>query len=69
VSGIDNAEDDERIALADVQKSTDQHIAIIDEGKLKGFGTLDQLKQGADSLESLFVSLVGGSQKGALSWL
>jgi len=44
-------------------------IAIIDEGKLKGFGTLDQLKQGADSLESLFVSLVGGSQKGALSWL
>jgi len=44
-------------------------IAIIDEGKLKGFGTLDQLKQGADSLESLFVSLVGGNQKGALSWL
>lgn len=44
-------------------------IAIIDEGKLKGFGTLDQLKQGADSLESLFVSLVGGTPRGALSWL
>jgi ABC-2 type transport system ATP-binding protein len=44
-------------------------IAIIDDGKLKGFGTLEQLKQGADSLESLFVSLVGGPQRGALSWL
>ncbi len=44
-------------------------IAIIDEGKLKGFGTLDELKQGADSLESLFVNLVGGTPRGALSWL
>ncbi|MFO0600880.1 MAG: ABC transporter ATP-binding protein [Myxococcaceae bacterium] len=44
-------------------------IAIIDEGKLKGYGTLEQIKQGADSLESLFVSLVGGQQKGSLSWL
>lgn len=44
-------------------------IAIIDEGKLKGFGTLDELKQGAESLEALFVNLVGGAQRGALSWL
>jgi ABC-2 type transport system ATP-binding protein len=44
-------------------------IAIIDEGKLKGFGTLDELKQGADSLEALFVNLVGGTPRGALSWL
>jgi ABC-2 type transport system ATP-binding protein len=44
-------------------------IAIIDEGKLKGYGTLDELKQGAESLESLFVNLVGGTPRGALSWL
>jgi ABC-2 type transport system ATP-binding protein len=44
-------------------------IAIIDEGRMKGFGTLDGLKQGADSLESLFVKLVGGAPRGGLSWL
>ncbi|HEY1087766.1 MAG TPA: ABC transporter ATP-binding protein [Archangium sp.] len=44
-------------------------IAIIDEGKLKGFGTLDELKGSAESLESLFVSLVGGAPRGGLSWL
>lgn len=44
-------------------------IAIIDEGKLKGYGTLDQLRQGGESLESLFVNLVGGTPRGGLSWL
>jgi ABC-2 type transport system ATP-binding protein len=46
-------------------------IAILDEGRLKGFGTLDQLRGGRDgqSLESLFVGLVGGAQDGGLSWL
>ena len=44
-------------------------IAIIDEGKLKGFGTLDELRQGGESLESLFVNLVGGAPRGGLSWL
>lgn len=44
-------------------------IAIIDEGKLKGFGTMEQLSAGATSLESLFVSLVGGTPRGELSWL
>lgn len=44
-------------------------IAIIDEGKLKGYGTLDQLRQGGESLESLFVTLVGGTPRGGLSWL
>ncbi len=44
-------------------------IAIIDEGKLKGFGTLSELSAGATSLEALFVSLVGGTPRGALSWL
>jgi ABC-2 type transport system ATP-binding protein len=44
-------------------------IAIIDEGKLKGFGTFDELRQGGESLESLFVNLVGGAPRGGLSWL
>jgi ABC-2 type transport system ATP-binding protein len=45
-------------------------IAIIDEGKLKGFGTPAELGGGEGSLESLFVGLVGGNaQKGSLSWL
>ncbi len=44
-------------------------IAIIDQGRLKGYGALDELKQQGESLESLFVGLVGGSQKAELSWL
>jgi ABC-2 type transport system ATP-binding protein len=44
-------------------------IAIIDEGQLKAFGTLDELRAGAESLEALFVSLVGGAPRGAPSWL
>lgn len=46
-------------------------IAILDDGKLKGFGSLDDLRRGAngESLENLFVDLVGGAQTGELSWL
>lgn len=44
-------------------------IAIIDEGRLKGAGRLEDLRQGSESLESLFVDLVGGAQTGELSWL
>jgi ABC-2 type transport system ATP-binding protein len=44
-------------------------IAILDEGRLKGFGPLEDLRQGDESLEQLFVDLVGGVQKGELSWL
>ena len=44
-------------------------IAILDEGRLKGFGTLEELRRGSESLEQLFVNLVGGAQKGELSWL
>lgn len=43
-------------------------IAILDEGRLKGFGALEELRHG-DSLEKAFVDLVGGAQKGELSWL
>lgn len=44
-------------------------IAILDDGQLKGFGPLDELKKGGESLEQLFVDLVGGQQAGELSWL
>jgi ABC-2 type transport system ATP-binding protein len=44
-------------------------IAIMDEGRIKGFGPLDELRRGGESLEQLFVDLVGGAQKGELSWL
>ncbi|MFN7958246.1 MAG: ABC transporter ATP-binding protein [Holophagaceae bacterium] len=44
-------------------------IAILDEGRLTGFGPLEDLRRGGESLEQLFVSLVGGAQKGSLSWL
>lgn len=46
-------------------------IAILDEGRLLGFGPLDDLRTrgGAANLESLFVDLVGGVQTGELSWL
>jgi ABC-2 type transport system ATP-binding protein len=44
-------------------------IAILDEGRIKGFGPLDDLRQRGESLEQLFVDLVGGAQKGELSWL
>ncbi len=44
-------------------------IAILDEGRLKGAGRLEELRQGAESLERLFVDLVGGAQTGELSWL
>jgi ABC-2 type transport system ATP-binding protein len=44
-------------------------IAIIDGGKLRGFGPLDTLRTPGHSLEALFLELVGGGQKGELSWL
>ena len=44
-------------------------IAIMDSGRMKGFGPLASLRQGDESLESLFVDLVGGTHTGELSWL
>ena len=44
-------------------------IAIIDEGKLRGFGTLDELRSGSETLESMFLSMVGGPSRAGLSWL
>ena len=46
-------------------------IAIIDKGRLLGFGTREEWRErhrGAD-LESVFVELMGGAKAGALSWL
>jgi ABC-2 type transport system ATP-binding protein len=46
-------------------------VAIMDAGRIKGFGTLDALRAeaGQGSLEELFVGLVGGVKVGQLSWL
>jgi ABC-2 type transport system ATP-binding protein len=45
-------------------------IAILDHGKLLGFGELADLTgKGSEDLESLFVELVGGVQTGELSWV
>ncbi len=45
-------------------------IAILDEGALRGFGKLEDLRTRAgQSLEALFVDLVGGAKAGDLSWL
>ncbi|MBL9038553.1 MAG: ABC transporter ATP-binding protein [Archangium sp.] len=55
--------------MLEVVEALCPHIAIIDDGRLKGFGTLAELSGGTGSLESFFVGLVGGTQKGNLSWL
>jgi ABC-2 type transport system ATP-binding protein len=44
-------------------------IAILDEGRLKDFGTMEALRERGGTLESIFVDLVGGARKGELSWL
>jgi ABC-2 type transport system ATP-binding protein len=46
-------------------------IAILDGGRIKGFGPLETLRAeaGHSSLEALFVGLVGGAKAGQLSWL
>ena len=46
-------------------------FGILDEGRLLGYGPLEELRtrEGASSLESLFVELVGGVKTGELSWL
>lgn len=44
-------------------------VAIMNEGRLLGFGPIDELRKGNASLEHAFVDLVGGARKGELSWL
>ncbi len=44
-------------------------IAILDEGRLKGFGPLAELRGTSENLESFFLGLVGGQEKRELSWL
>jgi len=43
-------------------------IAILDGGRLRGFGPMTELAAGG-TLENAFVELVGGSRHGELSWL
>jgi len=46
-------------------------VAILDHGRIKGFGSLDALRReaGEETLEALFVALVGGAKVEPLSWL
>ena len=44
-------------------------VAIIEKGRLVGFGPLDEVKRAHATLEGLFLELVGGHRKGELSWL
>lgn len=44
-------------------------VAIVEKGKLVGFGPLDEVKRTHATLEALFLELVGGHRKGELSWL
>jgi ABC-2 type transport system ATP-binding protein len=44
-------------------------VAIIEKGRLVGFGPLEEVKRTHATLEGLFLELVGGHRKGELSWL
>lgn len=44
-------------------------IAIIDGGRLRGYGPLDELRSPGQGLEALFLELVGGGPTRELSWL
>ncbi|HJW33001.1 MAG TPA: ABC transporter ATP-binding protein [Holophagaceae bacterium] len=55
--------------ILDVVEKLCPLIAIIDEGRLKSYGTLEELRSGGESLERRFVDLVGGTRTGELSWL
>lgn len=58
--------------VVDVVEKLCPQIAIIDKGRLIGFGSLEELQEqhgGQRSLEELFVSLMGGAKSGELSWL
>jgi ABC-2 type transport system ATP-binding protein len=57
--------------VLEIVEKTCPLVAIIDEGRLLGFGTLEELRSahGGGSLESVFLGLVGGGRTGDLSWL
>ena len=57
--------------VLDIVEKICNPVAIIDRGKLVGFGTVEELRgdHGDASLDDLFVSLMGGAREGDLSWL
>lgn len=57
--------------VLEIVEKTCTEVAILDEGRLRGSGTLDELRarHGGQSLDSLFVDLMGGARAGELSWL
>jgi ABC-2 type transport system ATP-binding protein len=57
--------------IMDVVERLCPQVAIMDEGRLLEYGTVEQLqaRAGVDSLETLFIQAVGGGTTGELSWL
>jgi ABC-2 type transport system ATP-binding protein len=57
--------------ILEVVEKTCPLIAIIDQGRLLEFGTLEELRarRGGESLETLFLGLLGVAREGNLSWL
>lgn len=58
--------------ILDVVEKLCPQIAIIDRGRLRGFGTMEEIRQShgsTGSLEQLFIDLMGGAKRGELSWL
>lgn len=58
--------------ILDVVEKLCPQVAIIDRGRLRGFGTMEEIRErhgAAASLEQLFIELMGGAKRGELSWL
>lgn len=57
--------------ILEIVEKTCPLVAILDEGRLLGFGTLEELRarHGGESLETLFLGLLGGQREGSLSWM
>src|SRR5688572_1744007 len=57
--------------VLEIVEKTCTEVAILDGGRLRGAGTLEELRarHGGSSLDSLFVELMGGARAGDLSWL
>lgn len=57
--------------VLEIVEKTCTEVAILDGGRLRGAGTLEELRarHGGASLETLFVELMGGARTGDLSWL
>ncbi len=59
--------------ILEIVERLSTHIGVIDNGKIVAQGTLDEVRggaQGRNSLEELFIELVGGERPAAdINWL